>query len=55
VANFFVGYRYNERLSYTLHVNNVFDKQYIPGAWSKGDAEVGDPRMIRLSVNYSYR
>jgi len=55
VANFFAGYRYNENLSYKLHVNNVFDEQYIPGSWSRGDADVGDPRMIRLSVKYSYR
>jgi iron complex outermembrane recepter protein len=55
VTDIFLGYRVNSNLSYTLHVKNIFDKQYIAGAWSPGDADVGDPRTFRLSVNYSYR
>ncbi|MDI1334933.1 MAG: TonB-dependent receptor [Lacunisphaera sp.] len=55
VANLFVGYKVNSNLSYTFRVNNVFDEQFIAGAWSPGDADVGDPRMMRLSVNYSFR
>ena len=55
VTNVFVGYKVNNNLSFTLHANNVFDKQYIAGAWSPGDADVGDPRMVRLSVDYRFR
>ncbi|MBL9215290.1 MAG: TonB-dependent receptor [Opitutaceae bacterium] len=55
VTNLFVGYRVNENLSCSVRVNNVFDEQYIAGAWSTGDADIGDPRMIRFSVNYTYR
>ncbi|MBS0664314.1 MAG: TonB-dependent receptor [Verrucomicrobia bacterium] len=55
VTNVFIGYRYNQNLSYTLRVNNIFDKEYVAGAWSPGDADVGDPRMIRLSVEYRFR
>lgn len=55
VTNLFIGYKYNQNLSYTLRVNNVFDEQYIAGAWSTGDADIGDPRMFRLSINYTYK
>jgi iron complex outermembrane receptor protein len=55
VTTVFVGYRMNQNLSYSLHISNLFDKQYIAGAWSPGDADVGDPRTIRLSASYSYR
>ena len=55
MANVLVGYKVNDNLSYTLRVNNVFDEQYIAGAWSTGDADIGDPRMFRLSVNYTFK
>lgn len=55
VSNVFIGYKYNENLSYTLRVNNIFDEKYIAGAWSTGDADVGDPRMFRVSMNYSFK
>jgi iron complex outermembrane receptor protein len=55
VSNIFVGYRVSKNLSYMLHVNNVFDEQYIAGAWSPGDADVGDPRSVRVSMSYSFR
>ncbi len=55
ITNVFIGYRYNQNLSYTLRVNNIFDKEYVSGAWSTGDADIGDPRMVRLSVEYRFK
>jgi iron complex outermembrane receptor protein len=55
VTNLFVSYRYNKNWKATLNVANAFDKVYVAGAWSATDIDVGDPRTVRLSIDYRFK
>lgn len=55
VANLMARYDFNEALSATLNVNNVFDKQYIASVsdwWYSGN--YGAPRSVALNVKYRF-
>ncbi|MEG2805617.1 TonB-dependent siderophore receptor [Stenotrophomonas sp.] len=48
------GYAFNERLSATLNVNNLLDKRYYTIFSWYSTYTWGEPRNVRLTVNYRF-
>jgi iron complex outermembrane receptor protein len=53
VVNAIVSYKYNQHLSYTLNVDNVFNKKYIYSVRSENVQVPGTPINIKLTVSYT--
>jgi len=50
----FMRWRANDRLSLTLNLYNVLDKDYYTRGWSTWAAVPGDPRSFKLTANYRF-
>jgi outer membrane receptor for ferric coprogen and ferric-rhodotorulic acid len=47
-------YEVDRHLSFSLNVNNLFDKSYMPGLGSYGTGVYGDPRNVLVTMNYRF-
>ena len=47
-------YRFNEHLSTTLNVKNLFDKTYYTGLGNFGTGFYGEPRSLQLSTRWDF-
>lgn len=53
VVNLMARYRYNEHLSTTLNLNNLFDEKYYSG-FSGSYGHYGAPRNLMMNVRYDF-
>lgn len=53
VVNLMARYRFNEHLSTTLNLNNVFDEKYYAG-FSGSFAHYGAPRNVMMNLRYDF-
>jgi outer membrane receptor for ferric coprogen and ferric-rhodotorulic acid len=54
VVGLMARYEFDNHLSVSLNINNVFDKTYMPGLGSYGTGVYGDPRNALLNVVYKF-
>lgn len=47
-------YRFNEHLSTTLNVKNLFDKKYYTGLGNFGTGFYGEPRSLQLATRWDF-
>lgn len=47
-------YAFDNGLSLSANVNNLFDKTYMPGLGSYGTGVYGDPRSFLISAKYRF-
>jgi outer membrane receptor for ferric coprogen and ferric-rhodotorulic acid len=47
-------YRFNEHLSTTLNVKNLFDKKYYTGLGNFGTGFYGEPRSLQLATKWDF-
>ncbi|MCY1367541.1 Ferric-pseudobactin receptor [compost metagenome] len=47
-------YRFNEHLSTTLNVKNLFDKTYYTGLGNFGTGFYGEPRAVQLTTRWAF-
>lgn len=47
-------YRFNEHLSTTLNVKNLFDKKYYTGLGNFGTGVYGEPRSLQLATKWDF-
>jgi len=47
-------YRFNEHLSTTLNVKNLFDKTYYTGLGNFGTGFYGEPRTVQLTTRWAF-
>jgi outer membrane receptor for ferric coprogen and ferric-rhodotorulic acid len=47
-------YRFNEHLSTTLNVKNLFDKTYYTGLGNFGTGFYGEPRTLQLTTRWAF-
>jgi outer membrane receptor for ferric coprogen and ferric-rhodotorulic acid len=47
-------YRFNDHLSTTLNVKNLFDKKYYTGLGNFGTGFYGEPRSLQLATKWDF-
>lgn len=54
VAGLMARYELDQHWSMSIHVNNLFDKTYMPGLGSYGTGVYGDPRNVLVTARYRF-
>ena len=54
LADLMARYRFNEHLSTTLNVKNLFDQKYYTGMGNFGTGFYGDPRSLQLTTKWDF-
>lgn len=54
VVDLMARYRFNQHLSGTLNISNLFDKKYYAGLGGVGYGFYGAPRNVQLSLRYDF-
>lgn len=54
LVNLMGRYQFDDRLSFTLNANNVFDKKYLLGIGNFGTSFYGEPRNLMLTTRWDF-
>lgn len=54
VVGLMARYEMDKHWSMSVHVNNLFDKTYMPGLGSYGTGVYGDPRNVLVTARYRF-